>query len=1178
MRSRTWLVGGWWAALPWCAALAQGLTPEAALCPQPLPADAAAPPTLRVTTLWRMVPDGDPWARQRPALSHPSQARMSPGYEQLLAANSKWRLEVANHDGGSELIAGRYDAAQPPLESCAAEAVQLRDTEAEAACANNLGVLAAARGRYPEAQRQFERALRRYREHAAQVAAAPVPPPAPLPGALADFGLAMAQQMAGLARLPAQVGVVRASQNLGHVALALGQVQAAQRHFEQALADDQVLPPACRGTPAADLARVMQRLGRADRAAELAAQAPRPRADAAPDGMALEMGRVALGGGGGVTEPARPSPVAGITLVDEPMAFSSEAALQALLAAGAREAQAGQGARAAAAYARAALRAQAARRPDAEYAARAALMRLYAAAGRPGAAIAEGKRAVALAQAVQQGGGERLARDARRAYLRERQQVHAQLVRLLIDRDRLVEAEAVLRLLKQDEGRQFRDTAAPEPARLPEVAAEAAARGRAERAAAELQRLDSERRAVAADRTFVLLLQVDRARIEQLRLQAAADVVAYLADPKASRLPGAVARVPAEVRPRVQALMGGSGAPLVAALARIAEDAPRFTAAPPSAAQAAAVAEAARRATEFHAAFAPAFAQAMATPALSTIERQAADDARARADNEAAARAQVRAVGERARKAAGSTAGVERMAGSLATIYSRALAGQPVDAELQAFEAGLAGLPPEMLRSFASLAERQGAQFEKLAQRLPGADRQAAVQDATRRIDAAVARARQSPAAVAAATPPAVPAQPSVGDQMAEYALLMVDALERLWRLDHARERIETAELDADRGALEAAAPPVADDGTLALLARDAPEAALLHVLPGPDRTDLLLVGPRGRRALRVALPQPRLDELVARFGAALRDPGRDARPDARALHDALLAPVQPLLQAGGVQVLMLSLHGRLRFVPFAALHDGERWLVERYALALHPGSRVDELLRPTSPRWRVAAFGASAGGPGFTPLPGVPGELRSVVGDGAGARGQAWLDRAFDARALRGALAGGHQVLHVASHFRFEPGDAAASHLLLGDGSRLSLRELGGPDYRFDGFELVALSACQTGLSDDDAWGQEVDGLGALLMAQGARAVLASLWQVVDDSTAQLMGGVYRQRERDTRPLPVAVALQRAQLTLIRGEAAPDAGPTRGATLVSGASAAAPAARSHPYHWAPFVLMGNWR
>ena len=178
--------------------------------------------------------------------------------------------------------------------------------------------------------------------------------------------------------------------------------------------------------------------------------------------------------------------------------------------------------------------------------------------------------------------------------------------------------------------------------------------------------------------------------------------------------------------------------------------------------------------------------------------------------------------------------------------------------------------------------------------------------------------------------------------------------------------------------------------------------------------------------------------------------------------------------------------------------------------------------------------------------------------------------------------------VLHVASHFQFTPGSEYLSYLVLGDGSRLSLADLNEMD--FNGVQLLTLSACDTATGGGrNERGSEVEGLGAAVQLAGAKAVLASLWQVSDTSTAQLMRRFYELRTRDNT-LTTAQALRQAQLDMLRGtsvEKKPAAGDTtkRAALPVLGpgeaeakpfaADAAHPFA--HPYFWAPFILMGNW-
>jgi CHAT domain-containing protein len=99
---------------------------------------------------------------------------------------------------------------------------------------------------------------------------------------------------------------------------------------------------------------------------------------------------------------------------------------------------------------------------------------------------------------------------------------------------------------------------------------------------------------------------------------------------------------------------------------------------------------------------------------------------------------------------------------------------------------------------------------------------------------------------------------------------------------------------------------------------------------------------------------------------------------------------------------------------------------------------------------------------------------------------------------------------------------------------------------------DLVVLSACQTALGREMR-GEGLIGLTRGFMYAGARRVVASLWQVDDESTAELMKLFYRAMlKQGLRP---ADALRTAQLELSRDR--------RWAA---------------PFYWAGFVLQGEWR
>ena len=203
-----------------------------------------------------------------------------------------------------------------------------------------------------------------------------------------------------------------------------------------------------------------------------------------------------------------------------------------------------------------------------------------------------------------------------------------------------------------------------------------------------------------------------------------------------------------------------------------------------------------------------------------------------------------------------------------------------------------------------------------------------------------------------------------------------------------------------------------------------------------------------------------------------------------------------------------------------------------------------------------VRGFGVSAGHEGFGALPAVRDEMEAIFHwtDGEGVfEGAPALDPAFTRARLEEGLAARPGIVHIATHFRLSPGDASNSVLLLGDGNQLSLDEFTlSRQLRFDGVDLLTLSACSTALGGPDS-GAEIDSLGALAQDLGAKGVVATLWNVADDPTATLMKDFYTGFAEDG--LSRAEALRQAQVNQIRSDHA-----------------------SHPYYWAPFIIMGDWR
>jgi CHAT domain-containing protein len=384
-------------------------------------------------------------------------------------------------------------------------------------------------------------------------------------------------------------------------------------------------------------------------------------------------------------------------------------------------------------------------------------------------------------------------------------------------------------------------------------------------------------------------------------------------------------------------------------------------------------------------------------------------------------------------------------------------------------------------------------------------------------------------------------------------------------------ERVQQPDTEAD-AALAQAAQAVRSLAQAATPAgRRAAEPPAVRLAPGLARLSFF-VRPQaveavlqiGRRRYRLTLPHTERDinRTVQALRAELAKPNLQVPAAAQQLHRWLIQPLQHRL--AGVQHLHVVPDAALRYVPFAALHDGQGYLALRHSVSLElsraPGraagaDRQPIRLRPTRPR--MAAFGRTQPDAQHSALPGVQDEL-AVLGALRGAQVSQAVDAQFTAMALTQALEQMPQLVHLASHFVLDAAGEEASYLLLGDGSRMPLREL--RTLPWAGVDLALLSACDSGLALDapgsTAQGRELAGFAATLQAAGVRNVMATLWRIDDASTAQWMQAFYAPWQRAGAKAPLdARHLAQVQRDWLRRHA--------GTVL------------AHPHHWAAFSWMG---
>lgn len=253
------------------------------------------------------------------------------------------------------------------------------------------------------------------------------------------------------------------------------------------------------------------------------------------------------------------------------------------------------------------------------------------------------------------------------------------------------------------------------------------------------------------------------------------------------------------------------------------------------------------------------------------------------------------------------------------------------------------------------------------------------------------------------------------------------------------------------------------------------------------------------------------------------------------ALYNAVLRPLLPLL---GERRLVVVPDRALHYLPFQALFDGERYVLEEREVCTAPSAAVllHCLRRPRSDRAHAVLLGVSD-----VQAPKVHDEVLAIA--------PLWAERVtlLEREATLAALqqhAPMARVLHLACHGQFRADSPLFSALQLADG-RLTVRDA----YRLHlDCDLVVLSACETGISAI-APGDELIGLARGFFAAGAPSLVVSLWTVDDATTAELMHTFYTTLQAGARP---GAALRQAQLALMQHH-------------------------PHPFFWAPFVLMGRW-
>jgi len=335
------------------------------------------------------------------------------------------------------------------------------------------------------------------------------------------------------------------------------------------------------------------------------------------------------------------------------------------------------------------------------------------------------------------------------------------------------------------------------------------------------------------------------------------------------------------------------------------------------------------------------------------------------------------------------------------------------------------------------------------------------------------------------------------------------------------------------------------------------PGQALVEYVVDDERVMIFIMQPGKLSAVTSELSSSNLLAKVNLVRELIQQPSSNNWwAPAASLSDALIRPLQQQGLLEGVNHLYLVPHGILNYLPFAVLPlnapDGERLVMEQYTLSYLPAAvtlvrtRQHTLVRPS-----LLALAPERAGLRYSLE-----EARSIAQmyqpNSRLLSGQMATESAFKEQAR------GYGILHLSTHGYFNSRNPLLSGLELeadeNNDGLLEVHEILGLSLNAG---LVTLSACETGMGsgffNQIPAGDEFVSLTRAFLLAGSRSVLATLWEVDDRSTVELMEGFYNRLEHEGGINGQALALVQIQRELRNSMK-----------------------YKHPFYWAPFVLVGQ--
>jgi CHAT domain-containing protein len=351
---------------------------------------------------------------------------------------------------------------------------------------------------------------------------------------------------------------------------------------------------------------------------------------------------------------------------------------------------------------------------------------------------------------------------------------------------------------------------------------------------------------------------------------------------------------------------------------------------------------------------------------------------------------------------------------------------------------------------------------------------------------------------------------------------------------------------------------------------------AVIWAIPQEKELQMVLITPGNKIVMEKnrAADRKTLSKIIEQFNTAIINTFKNNYttylPPAKHLYKWIIKPFETYLEAENIDTLLLCTGPGLRSLPFAALYDGEKFLIEKYGITRIPAFNLTDTSYKNISNDRVLAMGASE----FTDQPALPGvevELSSIIP-------QLWsgtkiLNQEFTVENLKSQhQQGNYEIVHLATHSEFKEGSPEDSYIQFFD-RKLSLEQIKNLGLNEPPVDLLVLSSCETAIGNEEA----EFGFAGLAIQAGVKSALASLWSISDAGTVALMTEFYQNLK--SNPLK-AEALRQAQIAMLKREVYIEKDKLRGSqetiTLPPILAKNELDNLSHPFYWAGFTIIGS--